>query len=77
MVFDVETAAAQRLPQVRDLLRLLAVLEALRGVRRFADSAIDLPLEPELRIVDDERAPDEDVEQSGDVLAVNALDLQR
>ena len=53
-----------------------AVLEALRCVRRLANSAIDLPLEAKLRIVDDERAPDEDVEQRGDVFSMHALDLR-
>jgi hypothetical protein len=51
------------------------VLEALRGVGRFPDAAIDLPLEPELGVVDDERPPDEDVEQRRDILAVNTRSI--
>ena len=77
VVLDVESAVAKRFAQVGDFLRLLAVLEALRRVRCFPHPAIDLPLETELGIVDDQRAPDEDIEQRGDVLAVNALDLRR
>ena len=76
MVFDVQPPIPQRLAQVRDLFRLLAVLEALRGIGRLPHAAIDLALEPQLWIVDDECAPDEDVEQGGDVFAVDALDLR-
>jgi len=48
MVLDVESAVAQRLAQIGHFLRLLAVLETLRGIGRLANAAVDLALEPQL-----------------------------
>src|SRR5205823_9157460 len=73
VVFDVQSAVAQRLAQIRKFFRLFAVLETLRRIRGLPDAAVDLALQPQLRIVDDERATDENVEERGDVFAVDTL----
>ena len=74
MIVDVHAAIAQARAQVGDAARALALLDRARRVRRFANAAIDQPLEPDLRIVVDVRAADVDVEQRRDVLAVLRLD---
>ena len=51
------------------------MLETLRRISGFPNAAVDLALQPQLRIVDDKRATDENVEERGDVFAVDTLDL--
>src|SRR6185503_7848489 len=63
MVVDVDPALAQARTQVGHAPGAIAFLDAPRGLGGFANAAVDQPLEPDLRVVVDVRAPDIDVEQ--------------
>src|SRR5439155_24247919 len=73
-IVHVHAAVAQTRAQTGEGARALALLDTACRVGRLADPAVDQALQPDLRVVVDVRAPDLDVEQRRDILAVLRFD---
>src|SRR5688572_25961688 len=74
VVIDIQGAGAKRLPQVRAFSRELPLLYTVGRSSSLANAAVDLPFEPDLRVVVNVGTADIRVEESGNGFPVCLLD---
>src|SRR5256885_7931040 len=74
MIVDIYAALSQTGAQISDTTRAITLLDAPRRLGRFANAAVDQPLEADLRVIVHVRPSDIDIEKRRDVVSMLRLD---
>ena len=74
MIVDIYATLSQTGAQISDTTRAITLLDAPRRLGRFANAAVDQPLEADLRVIVHVRPSDIDIEKRRDVVSMLRLD---